>query len=56
MQQKYYIVHKFLHGRFVGSFNAEVLSPSGKLKVDLKKPVQDQIEVAFTAKEEGTNL
>lgn len=36
-----------------GSFNAEVLSPSGKLKVDIRKPESDQIEVAFTAKEEG---
>ncbi|VDI30244.1 filamin [Mytilus galloprovincialis] len=36
-----------------GSFNAEVLSPSGKLKVNLRKPDTDQIEVAFIAKEEG---
>ncbi|OPL33002.1 hypothetical protein AM593_07033, partial [Mytilus galloprovincialis] len=35
-----------------GSFNAEVLSPSGKLKVNLRKPDTDQIEVAFIAKEE----
>lgn len=36
-----------------GSLNAEVLSPSGKLKVNIRKPETDQIEVAFTAKEEG---
>ena len=37
----------------VGSLNAEVLSLSGKLKVNIRKPEADQIEVAFTAKEEG---
>lgn len=37
----------------VGSLKAEVLSPSGKLKVNIRKPEADQIEVAFTAKEEG---
>lgn len=36
-----------------GSFNAEVLAPSGKLPVKLDQPDQDEVAVSFKAKEEG---
>ncbi|XP_060074083.1 filamin-A-like [Ylistrum balloti] len=36
-----------------GSFNAEVLAPSGKLPVTLDQPDTDEVAVSFKAKEEG---
>lgn len=35
---------------------ATVLSPRGKLKVETRKPKKEEMEIAFTAVEEGKTL
>jgi len=38
---------------FIGTFSAEVLSPNGRLPVDIRKPDPGRVQVGFTAKVEG---
>lgn len=40
----------------LGRMTATVLSPRGKLKVDTRKPKKEEMEIAFTAVEEGKTL
>lgn len=39
-----------------GRMTATVLSPRGKLKVETRKPKKEEMEIAFTAVEEGKIL
>lgn len=38
---------------FVGTLTAEVLSPDGRLPVNIRKPDSGKVQVGFTAKVEG---
>ena len=40
----------------LGRLTAAVLSPKGKLKVDVRKPKKEEVEIAFTAAVEGKGL
>ena len=38
---------------YTGTFSAEVLSPDGRIPVNIRHPDMDTVQVGFTAKVEG---
>lgn len=44
---------KSLMNSFLGTLTAEVLSPDGRLPVNIRKPDPGKVQVGFTAKVEG---